>query len=153
MSKLEGLPDLNRRLDAISKATGRDLLREIQINAVAQAKHLVPRRTGNLGRSISPGSLSDTHAIVQATAGYAAYVELGTKPHVIRPKRRKVLAWAASPGGARLSGRARTGAAMRFAKKVNHPGTKAQPYLLPGARFALEKLGIRRIIEKWNRAA
>ena len=151
MSKLEGLPELNRRLDAIADA--RDMLREIQLAAVAKAKELVPRRTGNLARTIGPGGLTSDHAIIHAKAGYAAYVELGTKPHTIRPRTKRVLAWAATSSGARLSGRPRKGAAMRFAKVVHHPGTKPQPYLLPAARFALQKAGVRRIIEKWNRAA
>ena len=151
MSRLDGLDKLNRRLDAIANTRG--LLREIQLRAVAEANYLVPRKTGHLGRSISPAGLTDTHAIVKATAGYAAFVELGTKPHVIRPRNKRALAWAATAGGRRLSGRARTGATMRFAKKVNHPGTKPQPYLLPGARLALKKAGVGTIIEKWNSAA
>lgn len=149
--KLEGLDKLNRRLDAVADTKG--FLRDIQLAAVAQAKHLVPRKTGNLARSIGPGSLGPTAAIVHARAGYAAYVELGTKPHIIRPKTKRVLAWAATAGGRRLSGRPRSGAAMRFAKKVNHPGTKPKPYLMPGARYALKKAGVQRFIEKWNKAA
>jgi hypothetical protein len=151
MSSLEGLDKLNRQLDAIGDTSG--VLRTIQLAAVAEAKRLVPRQTGTLARSIGPGSLTPAFAIVQARAGYAAYVELGTKPHVIRPKRKRVLAWAATAGGSRLSGRPRKGATMRFAKVVHHPGTKPNPYLLPGARFALRKAGVLDIIEKWNRAA
>ena len=64
-----------------------------------------------------------------------------------------MLAWPASAGGRRLSGRARTGAAMRFARKVNHPGTKAQPFLVPGAVAALRAVGIESIIRGWNEAA
>lgn len=153
MSSLEGIDKLNRRLKAIQDTRG--LLRQVQIDAVAEAKKIVPRKTSHLGRSISPGSYGNDFAIVQATAGYAAYVELGTRPHVIRPKRKKALAWSA--GGTRLSGRptraARRGGAMAFARKVNHPGTKPQPYLVPGAKAALNKVGVRRIIESWNRAA
>ncbi len=153
MSRLEGLPELNRRLNAISQ--GRDILRTVQIDAVAEAKRMVPRKTGNLGRTIGPGGLGNDFAIVHATAPYAAFVELGTKPHVIRPRSKRTLAW--STGGTRLSGRptasARRSGAMRFARKVNHPGTKAKPYLVPAAKIALGRVGVRRIIESWNRAA
>lgn len=153
MSSLEGLPALNRRLKAISE--GRDILRTVQLDAVAEAKKLVPRKTGNLGRTIGPGGLGNDFAIVHATAGYAAYVELGTKPHVIRPRNKRVLAW--STGGTRLSGRptasARRSGKMAFARKVNHPGTKPHPYLVPAAKIALGRVGVRRIIEQWNRAA
>jgi hypothetical protein len=43
---------------------------------------------------------------------------------------------------------------MTFARKVNHPGTKPQPFLLPGAKAALARGGFRDIIVKeWNAAA
>jgi phage gpG-like protein len=76
MSTLEGEAALQRRLKAIKE--GHSLLREIQLGAVREAKLLVPRKTGNLGRSIVPGSIGRTTAIVEARAAYAAYVELGT---------------------------------------------------------------------------
>lgn len=43
---------------------------------------------------------------------YAVHVFYGTKPHVIKPKRAKALK---TPYG--------------YRKRVNHPGTKANPYL------------------------
>lgn len=150
MSALEGLPALNRRLNAIAK--NGDLLRDIQLHAVAEAKRIVPRKTSFLGRSIHPGATGADFAIIEATAPYAAYVELGTRAHIIKPRRKRLLAWPAA-GGARLSGRARTGARMIFARVVHHPGTKPQPYLVPAAKFALKKVGITKIIERWNRAA
>lgn len=157
MNNIDGLPALNKRLKAISESRG--LLKMIQLDAVGEAKRLVPRKTGFLGRSIRPGSLTDDFAIVKATAPYAAFVEFDTKPHIIKPRNKRVLAWAANGSGRRLSGRARTATrrgangGMRFARVVHHPGTKAQPYLVPGAKAALGRVGVRRIIESWNRAA
>jgi hypothetical protein len=53
------------------------------------------------------------------------FVEVGTRPHVIRPKNpRGWLRWTGPDGR------------VHFAKKVNHPGTRAQPHLRP----ALEDL-------------
>jgi len=48
---------------------------------------------------------------------YAAVVEFGSRPHVIRAKKAKVLA------------NKKTG--QVFGKEVNHPGTSAQPYMRP----------------------
>lgn len=48
--------------------------------------------------------------------GYALYHHEGTRPHVIRPRTRKALAFP-------YRGR------MVFAKVVHHPGTKPNPYL------------------------
>lgn len=47
---------------------------------------------------------------------YAHYVHGGTKPHVIRPKQ---------PGGVLAFS---VGGVMVFTRKVNHPGTKANPF-------------------------
>jgi len=140
-----------RRLRAIGEP--RPLLRALQHETVAQAKLLVPRKTGNLGRSIVPGSISGKSAIVEVNAKYAAFVEFPTKPHIIRPRNRKALAFPASASDARLSGRTRVGGRRIFARVVHHPGTKAQPFLLPGARNALKTAGIDVIVSSWNGAA
>ncbi|MER7131254.1 HK97 gp10 family phage protein [Streptosporangium saharense] len=56
---------------------------------------------------------------------YGLFVEVGTRPHVIRPKNPNGwLRWAGSDGKVHL------------AKVVHHPGTRAQPHLRP----ALEDL-------------
>jgi hypothetical protein len=173
---VKGIPQLQRRLKAVEKAAGRDLLGRIQHKAVYNAKKDVPRKTGRLGRSIARGVLAPSFAIVKATAGYAAYVELGTRPHDIKPRNAKVLAWPATAGGRRLSGaptrRASRGlvrptglstgtsaigpnsGTLRFARSVHHPGTKPQPFLVPGAKDAIrDEIGAEPIIRNWNGAA
>lgn len=151
---ITGQRQLQARLTAMGKAP-REMLREVGIRGVAEAKHLVPRRTGNLGRTIRIGAISQTHVEIRAggqlNVGYAAAVEHGTRPHVILPKRAKALAW----GGARtLGGRVRSGSApTNFARRVNHPGTKAQPFLIPGLEKALRIVGLDKIVERWNEAA
>jgi hypothetical protein len=87
-----------------------------------------------------------------ASAEYAAFVELGTRPHVIVPRTKKVLRWPAT-GSATLSGRVASGGQAIFARKVNHPGTKAQPFMVPGARKAVENIGAEAIVKQWNDAA
>lgn len=53
-------------------------------------------------------------------APYGLFVEVGTRPHVIRPKRPNGwLRWVGSDGR------------VHFAKVVHHPGTSAQPHLRP----------------------
>ena len=150
---LRGSRQLKARLNAIADTS--QLLRQLQIETVAGAKARVPRKTGFLGRAIVPGNLQDTFAQVYVNAPYAAAVEFGTKPHVILPKRASVLAWPSAEGSRRLSGRARKGttsADMTFAAKVDHPGTKAQPFVVPAAQEALRKAGVDGIIKAWNEA-
>jgi hypothetical protein len=149
-----GGPQLTARLRALGKAP-REMLGNVGIRGVAEAKRLVPRKTGNLGRTIRIGTVSDRSVEIQAggsvTAGYAAAVEFGTRPHVIVPRRARVLAW----GGERtLSGRLRSGSsATKFARRVRHPGTRAQPYLRPGLQRALEQVGLSDVVRLWNEAA
>lgn len=150
MATVQGLAALERRLRAIGDTKA--ALRALQIATVSEAQARVPRKTGHLQRSIRPGTVNDSYAVVEAKTPYAAPVEFGTKPHVIEPKRARVLAWAANT---RLSGRARTASGrMFFAARVNHPGTKAQPYLIPGAKAAVKKGKLKdAIVTRWNRAA
>lgn len=83
---------------------------------VSDAKNLAPYATGNLERDIQ--LWDDNISSLEIEVGnskltpYAVFVHDGTKPHEIRPKNKKALK---TPFGPR--------------KKVNHPGTKANPYL------------------------
>lgn len=56
-------------------------------------------------------------------AKHALFVHWGTKPHKIRPKDKKMLRWG-------------TGSAWMFAKVVNHPGYKGDPWLVRAAARA-----------------
>jgi len=159
MLQIKGIPALQRRLKAVEKAASDDMLKRIQTQAVRYAKKDVPRKTGRLGASIRPGYLTRSYAIVKAGAGYAAHVELGTRPHTIRPRNAKILRFAAKGTPTRLTGSvtraaARAGGAYVFAREVHHPGTKPQPYLVPGAKRAIsEEVGREPIITAWNGAA
>ncbi len=86
-------------------------------NEVANdAKDLAPYVTGNLERDIQvfDDNISNLEIEIgnSKLAPYARFVHNGTKAHEIRAKNKKALK---TPFGAR--------------KKVNHPGTKANPYL------------------------
>lgn len=151
---LTGLTALQRRFAAITD--NRKLLGQVAALAVREAALIAPVKTGNLRRSIRIGTVSETSAQViaggQGGVGYARMVEEGTRAHVIVPRTRKALAWG---GDRRLSGSLRTGAtATHFATRVNHPGSRAKPYLMPGAKTAISKAGLGSVIvTAWNEAA
>lgn len=151
--RLEGGPGLQRRLVAIGNAP-KTMLQDVGLNAVREAKILVHRKTGNLGRTIRIGTLTDSYVEVKAggqlNVGYAAAVEFGSRAHVIVPRRASVLAW----GGERtLGGRLRSGSrSTHFARRVRHPGSRPYPYLIPGLAKALDRLGLGKLIEAWNKA-
>lgn len=150
MSELKGYEALQRRFDAIKDH--RQLMGHVAGLVKAEASVRAPVKTGNLRRSIRIGRVTDNFAEIVVDAKYAAMVERGTRPHIIVPRNRKVLAWG---GSRRLSGSLRTGAkATTFARRVNHPGTRAKPFLLPGAQAAIQKAGlVQSVIKGWNEAA
>lgn len=84
------------------------------------ARVLAPVDTGRLrasGRLIESSFLGFRPKIsVVFTADYAAYVNDGTRPHIIRPKTKQALRFV-------IGGR------VVFAKVVHHPGTRARPFL------------------------
>ena len=57
---------------------------------------------------------------------YGFFVHFGTKPHVIKPKNKKALRWV---GGDNFI----------FAKKVNHPGYKGDPFLYIAAKESFSR--------------
>lgn len=156
---LQGADDLDARFAALASGKAdRLVLGRFGLLAVQRAMDRVPRRTGNLARTIRVAEVDEHAQRIRVTAGgtsqvgYAAAVEFGTRPHVIVPRTKKALAWG---GARRLSGSLRSGAsATNFARRVNHPGTRARPYLRPGAEAALKEVGLAdAVIDVWNEAA
>jgi hypothetical protein len=95
----------------------------------AKAHHRYVDRSGKLTESIAAQpaigaffTASGVHADVTADTPYAASIEKGSKPHIIRAKKAKALRFTFGVGG----GHPGIGV---FARQVNHPGTKAYKFL------------------------
>ena len=107
----------------------------IQRNAMSNLANNGSVKTGHLRRSISVdmGNLEAT--IHTSNVKYAVMVEKGTKAHIIKPKNKKALYWKG---------------ASHPVKQVNHPGSKAKPYLIPAFEkeipYFVEKL---KDVVKW----
>ncbi|MFE1515693.1 HK97-gp10 family putative phage morphogenesis protein [[Kitasatospora] papulosa] len=89
-----------------------------------EARRRAPVDTGRLRSSIvsrAEGSGRTVGYVVGTNVNYAAAVEYGTAPHVIKPTNKKALYW---PGARHPVG------------KVNHPGTRAQPFMRPAVEMA-----------------
>lgn len=149
---VKGLAQLLSRFSAIKPNP--QMMRTLALSAVREQKLEAPRRTGNLGRSIRIGRVTPNEAETIAGASYALFVHEGTRAHDIVPRTKKALRFPADSGSATLGGRVRSGGKVRFAKRVRHPGTKANPFMLRGAKKAIESTGFAKfVIERWNRAA
>lgn len=79
---------------------------------------------GNLRQSIRSQMIGTAKGMVEVGAEYGAYVEFGTRPHIIRVKNKKVLA------------NRRTN--QIFGRVVHHPGTKANPFFSRGIKATEE---------------
>lgn len=103
---------------------GRDMSRRIR-TVEYFARATAPARTGLMRASISSdrGYTRGGNLIARVgvnpgrdRVGYAYFQHEGTQPHIIVPRRAKLL-------------RFRVGGKVVFAKRVRHPGTRPNPYL------------------------
>ena len=111
-----------------------------------QHPHFIPRSPRGLAKSNQYKILRTRKGRLlrlQNPKRHAKWIEDGTKPHVIKPRRAKLLRFRAKSG------------ALVFARKVNHPGTKPYRFLYGGARVAgrhmgrLLKVGMRRLAKRF----
>jgi Bacteriophage HK97-gp10, putative tail-component len=110
----------------IRRAAREAALRELNIGVrqvTNRAKILTPVDTGRLRSSIRfrIAASNNPSAVVFTEVQYAPMVHDGTRPHVIRPRNAQAL-------------RFRVGGRTVFAKVVQHPGTRARPFLTRALR-------------------
>ena len=128
--ELEGVDELERALDAtaidMSDAIRKAVAESVKAGAdEARRNHFYQDRTGKLTGSIrgyvevsTPGAAV---GVIECKTKYDRFVEKGTPPHDIQPKRKKALAW---PGG------------EHPVKIVHHPGTEPKPFMAQAGKFA-----------------
>lgn len=129
----------NGEVQAVVSNIGMRKLAELSRKIVARAKILAPVDTGNMRNQIvaeplvSAGTfrVRQTVRVGGSAAEYAVYVHEGTRPHVIRPRNKKVLAFPGASGG------------TVFAREVQHPGTVARPFLRNAVEAEAPALGFR----------
>lgn len=96
---------------------------QTRIDVQNEARRRAPVDTGRLRSSIVSRAETSGRSVgyvVGSNVNYAAAVEYGTAPHVIKPKYKQALYW---PGAAHP------------VAQVNHPGTRAQPFLRPAVEL------------------
>lgn len=94
-------------------------LRDVATDVAAACRREAPVVTGNLRDHIvvRPGATtSRTGWTVIADVDYSLAVEKGTQPHVIVPRRASVLRFPTKSG-------------VVYTTKVDHPGTKPNPFM------------------------
>ena len=178
---IQGYTQLQARIAALKgPELGKAIMGSLAAATVREQRLLlyqkVTRRTGHSGQNVILGTVTATSAqtIARSTA---AYIETGTRPHIIKPTNKKALFFSGmghagpvlGPTGraTRLSGSvlsrfrgagglaraAKAGANLVFAMVVHHPGTKPHNFMVQGAQQAISKAGLAdRVVAVWNGA-
>ncbi len=126
LAGIEGLEELAERVSGLSRtvrgAAG-SVAGQLARLFAEEARRRAPVRTGRLRDSIILRRAGEAEYVVEATAPYAGYVEYGSRPHTIEPRRARALRIAAE-------------GEVVFARRVRHPGSAPRPFWRP----ALERV-------------
>ena len=121
------LPELRKKFKKFPVWIAAGLSTAIKISAweiTRSVQQETPVKTRALKRSIIP-RFSHLRAVIEPRAKYAIFVHEGTRPHIIRPIRKKALYWKG---------------ALHPVMSVQHPGTKRNPFMERGLENAKPKV-------------
>lgn len=136
--KLQGGAALSHRLRAMSDAP-RGVSGSWSDEYVQAARPMIPVRTGATRRSVTRGQVTSRGAEIIGSF-VAIIIDRGSKAHTIEASGRRL--------------RFQDGSRTVFARKVDHPGTRAEPFAKRAAREAADRTRFADIvIGLWNRAA
>lgn len=111
------------QLQPVVDVRHREVLRAALAEVEVQTVRAAPEATGYLKRQIRALPLDETGPVLSgeivADTAYAGFTDAGTQPHLIFPKRARVLAWEGAGGAV-------------FAHRVNHPGTRGTHWFTGG---------------------
>lgn len=124
---MNSLQIFNRRIQQAVKAS------TILVRDSAQEQHRYATKTGNLEKAtdyrITDSGMQGVVFLDSNVAKYAPFVHEGTAAHLIRPKNKTILRFVPRGGNGFI-----------FARKVFHPGTKADPFLYAALRRNIENI-------------
>lgn len=121
--KIKGLDDVTRNLDSFSQNVQVELKEALDISLrdvqeYAREHHRFITRTGEAEKSIETVASYGTNfkGVVGTTREITVYLHTGTDRHTIVPRLKQSLRFV-------------KGNKFKFAKRVNHPGTKEDPFI------------------------
>lgn len=122
------LAEALRRSGEDSQATTFSVIQQASGFLMSEMEARVAVKSGKLRDSIQTRVVGQS-VVVGPTAAHAPFVEFDTKPHIIKPKK----------AGGVLAFRA--GGRTVIVRSVQHPGTKAQPFVRPAFEVWVDSLG------------
>lgn len=128
--KFEGLAEVTGTLRRLPEHLERTTILRMSQVAYDEAQRGAERhnKTGALVQSLFNRAIPKGREVGHdgQRAPHAVFVQLGTRPHEIRPKNKKALRWS-------------SGGQFFFAGKVNHPGYRGDAYLINAATLAVRE--------------
>lgn len=119
--------NMQRAADYAPRVVDTWLHRMVGPALVQEMSQRAPYKTGNLRDHIRQVNLPRQVSVGPYGVSYNQYVVEGTSPHVIKPKKGKYLVFY-------INGR------KVVARKVNHPGTKPNPYMTDAADAVMRRM-------------
>lgn len=126
--EVRGDVDKLRRIQKLMPILFSRALRDLAYGTQRIMQETSPVRTGRLRQSIRVEKIGPLEYFIGPTVEYAIYVKKGTRPHEIRPRRARALRFV-------INGK------VVFAKKVEHPGTKPNPFVKRTAEIIKTRIG------------
>lgn len=133
------LPDFIKKIVNENENFKRDFLLRLANEFLQSIRFLAPRDTGEYANSWGVQKVDSNSVTIGTPHGdLAIYLEYGTAPHPIFPKRKKTLHWVDSSGD-------------HFALYVRHPGFPAKPHIRPAMNVVEAKIAdiARELISKY----
>ena len=128
--KFEGLSEVTGSLRRLPEHLEKSTILKMSQVAYDEAQKGAGRhvKTGALFQSLFNRAIPNGREVGHDTqrAPHAIFVQLGTRPHEIRPKNKKALRWASGNG-------------FVFSKVVKHPGYIGDAYLINAATLAVRE--------------
>ena len=119
--------NLQRAADYAPRVVDRWLHRSVGPALVDEMKMRAPVDTGHLKGEIVQEDAPRKVTVGPRGVDYNAFVVAGTRPHIIRSKKGKHLAF-------KMNGK------MVYLSEVKHPGTKPNPYMKESADAVMQRL-------------
>lgn len=117
------------RVERMLRLPGGMVYRNMERRVRRVEAEAIRRAPGSVGQhiraSIQRGPGGEFRGVIRSSHPASIYLVNGTRPHMIFPRR---------PGGVL---RFTVGGQVVYARYVNHPGTRPDPYLRDALRFAL----------------
>jgi len=129
--RVKGTEDLEMKLERASEQAIKQtqlVIKEVAYGAEGDIKRELGRRTGRLKRSIHT-VVKGLSASVGTALKYAPFVDLGFKPHIIKPKGRVLVFFA--------------GGSWKFRSIVHHPGFRGYHAFDKAIVIAKSRMGAR----------